>query len=51
MQMSNDMFESNAIESKMHSIRAVVANKQDFEELEATSEYMETHYYKSTDIS
>ena len=30
-------------------MRDKVINKQNFEELEATSEYMETHYYKETD--
>ena len=32
-----------------YQVRDQVINKQNFEELEATSEYMETHYYKETD--
>ena len=32
-----------------YQARDQVINKQNFEELEATSEYMENHYYKETD--
>ena len=31
-------------------IRSKALNKYDFEELEQTSEFMETHYYKETDV-
>ena len=31
--------------------KEVINKKQDFDEAEATSEYMETHYFKQTDSS
>ena len=41
--------ESDLFDVEFSSEREVVLKKQDFDEVEATSEYMETHYYKQTD--
>jgi len=38
-------------ESYANNERARVVQKQNFEEMEATSEYMETHYYKRTELA
>ena len=32
-------------------IRSAISKKQEFEEVEQTSEYMETHYYNHTDLN
>ena len=42
--MDNDLFEANVGSS---DIRNANFNKEQFEQMESTSEYMETHYYNS----
>lgn len=44
---STPLFDDDDVDA--YQVRDQVINKQNFEELEATSEYMETHYYKETD--
>ena len=44
---SADLFDDDDFDA--YQVRDQVINKQNFEELEATSEYTETHYYKETD--
>ncbi len=44
---SADLFDDGDFDA--YQVRDQVINKQNFEELEATSEYMETHYYKEID--
>ena len=36
--------------AELSSLRGAAIKKQEFEEVEQTSEYMETHYYQQTEL-